>query len=185
MRIVGGTLSGRVLKAPAGPATRPTTEKVREALFNILGNRLGSFEGIAVLDLFSGSGALGIEALSRGAAHATFVDAAKAALIATRTNLREMGVLDRATIVSGDAVAQVAKIVPPAPWSLVFIDPPYASDLATRSVLALPAAHLVPGGTIVIEHDRRNAPPASLGSLLRTDDRRYGDTLISFYEVPA
>lgn len=185
MRIVGGSLSGRVLRAPAGSATRPTSEKVREALFNILGNRLGSLEGANVLDLFCGSGALGIEALSRGAAHATFVDSGKAALAATRANLAELGVVERALVVGGDAVAHVPKLVPPGPWKLVFVDPPYKSDLASRAVLALPVANLIPGGTIVIEHDRHNAPPDALGSLLRTDQRRYGDTLISFYEVPS
>ena len=178
MRIVGGTLSGRVLRAPAGAATRPTSEKVREALFNIL----GSLEGDRVLDLFAGSGGLGIEALSRGALHATFVDAARPALIAIRGNLRELGLEDRATIVAGDATTAPAKHPPPAPWRVVFVDPPYRSDLATRAVLALPAAQLAPDAVIVIEHDRRNAPPEALGSLLRTDLRRYGDTLISFYQ---
>jgi 16S rRNA (guanine966-N2)-methyltransferase len=185
VRIVGGSLSGRVLRAPAGAATRPTSEKVREALFNILANRVGSLEGVHVLDLFCGSGALGIEALSRGAAHATFVDAAKPALASTRENLAVLGVGDRALVVSGDAVAHAAKLVPVVPWKLVFVDPPYKSDLATRAVLALPAANLIPGGTIVIEHDRHNAPPDPLGSLLRTDQRRYGDTMVSFFEVPA
>lgn len=185
MRIVGGSLSGRVLRAPAGSATRPTSEKVREALFNILANRVGSLEGAHVLDLFCGSGALGIEALSRGAAHATFVDSGKPALAATKQNLTELGLEGRALVVAGDAVAHAGKLVPAAPWTLVFVDPPYKSDLATRSVLALPAANLIPGGTIVIEHDRHNAPPDPLGSLLRTDQRRYGDTLISFYEVPS
>jgi 16S rRNA (guanine966-N2)-methyltransferase len=185
VRIVGGSLSGRVLRAPAGSATRPTSEKVREALFNILENRVGSLEGCHVLDLFAGSGALGIEALSRGAAHATFVDAGKPALAAIRANLAELGIAgDRALVVGGDAVAAAARLVPAAPWRLVFVDPPYKSDLASRAVLALPVANLIPGGTIVIEHDRHNAPPDPLGTLLRTDQRRYGDTLISFYEVP-
>jgi 16S rRNA (guanine966-N2)-methyltransferase len=185
VRIVGGSLSGRVLRAPTGSATRPTSEKVREALFNILANRVGTLEGVHVLDLFCGSGALGIEALSRGAAQATFVDSGKLALAATKQNLADLGVADRALVVNGDAVAQAGKLVPAAPWTLVFVDPPYKSDLATRSVLALPVANLVPGGAIVIEHDRHNAPPDALGSLLRTDQRRYGDTLISFYEVPS
>lgn len=185
MRIVGGTHSGRVLRAPAGAATRPTSEKVREALFNILGNTLGSLEGEHVLDLFAGSGGLGIEALSRGAAHATFVDSAKPALACVRQNLRELGLEARATVVSGDAVTQAARLVPTRPWKLVFVDPPYRSDLATRVVAALPPANLAPGAVIVIEHDRHNAPPDALGSLLRTDQRRYGDTLISFFEVPA
>jgi 16S rRNA (guanine966-N2)-methyltransferase len=187
VRIVGGSLGGRVLRAPGGAATRPTSEKVREAVFNII----GSIAGDHVLDLFAGSGALGIEALSRGAAHATFVDTARPALIAIRGNLRELGLEDRASVVAGDAVAIAARHAPAAPWRLVLVDPPYRSDLATRAVLALPCERLSAGAMVVIEHDRRNAPPDPLGSLLRTDQRRYGDTLISFYslarsrEVPA
>jgi 16S rRNA (guanine966-N2)-methyltransferase len=179
MRVVGGSLGGRVLHAPAGADTRPTSEKVREAVFNILGNTLGTGPYEA-LDLFAGSGAVGIEALSRGAAHVTFVDAAKAPVAAIRANLAELGLADRATVVVADAIAAVAR-PPRAPYRLVFVDPPYASDLATRAVLAIPMAHLAPDATIVIEHDRRHAPPETLGSLLRTDQRRYGDTLVSFY----
>lgn len=149
-------------------------------MFNIL----GGVEGARVLDLFAGSGALGIEALSRGAAHATFVDAGKPALAAIRGNLRELGIADRASVLPIDAVA-AARQVPAAPWQLVFVDPPYASDLASRAVLALPSEALAPGAVVVIEHDRRGAPPEVLGSLLRTDHRRYGDTHISFFEVPA
>lgn len=184
MRIVGGSLSGRVLRAPPGAATRPTSEKVREAIFNILGNIMGSLDEAHVLDLFAGSGALGIEALSRGAAHATFVDAGKPALASVRGNLRELGLESRAQVVTGDAVAQAARLVPASPWRLVFVDPPYRSDLAVRAVLAISATTLAAGAVIVIEHDRHNAPPDALGSLLRTDQRRYGDTLVSFFEVP-
>ncbi|MGE0868773.1 MAG: 16S rRNA (guanine(966)-N(2))-methyltransferase RsmD [Kofleriaceae bacterium] len=180
MRIVGGTLGGRVLRAPGGSATRPTSEKVREAVFAIL----GSVEHAQVLDLFAGSGALGIEALSRGADHVTFVERAKPALDAVRANLRELGIENQTRVVAGDAVA-IAKVMPATPWNLVFVDPPYRSDLASRAVLAIPPASLAANAVIVIEHDRHNAPPESLGSLLRTDHRRYGDTMISFYEVPA
>jgi 16S rRNA (guanine966-N2)-methyltransferase len=184
VRIVGGNLGGRVLRAPSGAATRPTSEKVREAVFNILGHLLGPVDGSHVLDLFAGTGALGLEALSRGAAHATFVDSARSAVVAIRGNLRALGVDDRATVVAGDAVVSAARHAPAAPWRLVFVDPPYRSDLASRAVAALPAEHLAPGAVIVIEHDRHNAPPEQLGSLLRTDQRRYGDTLISFFAAP-
>lgn len=163
------------MRAPPGADTRPTSEKVREAIFNILPD----VEGMQVLDLFAGSGALGIEALSRGAAHATFVDQGKAALASVRGNLRDLGLDARATVLSGDAVALASRHVPRSPWQLVFIDPPYRSDLAVRSATAL--AHLAEDAVVVIEHDRRNAPPDEVGSLLRTDERRYGDTLVSFY----
>jgi 16S rRNA (guanine966-N2)-methyltransferase len=183
MRIVAGELGGRVLRAPAGDATRPTSEKVREALFSILGPP--SPED-AVLDLFAGAGGLGLEALSRGAAHATFVDSARPALEALRANVRALGVTARAAITAGDAVRLVATLRPPPPaagWRWIFIDPPYASDLAVRSAAAIPAAVMSADTEVVIEHDRRNAPPEQLGSLLRTDHRRYGDTFISIYRL--
>jgi len=181
MRIVGGSLGGRVLKAPPGAATRPTSEKVREAIFNILPD----VGGMTVLDLFAGSGALGIEALSRGAAHVTFVEAAKAPLAVLRGNLAALGLAERANVLTGDAVAAAARHEPPTPWQLVLLDPPYRSDLAVRAATNL--AHLAGDAVIVIEHDRRQAPPDALGSLLRTDERRYGDTYVSFYRlaVPA
>ncbi len=110
--------------------------------------------------------------------------AAKPALTAVRGNLKELGLEARSLVVSGDAVAHAARLVPAEPWRLVFVDPPYRSDLATRSVLAIDPAKLAPDAVIVIEHDRHNAPPEALGSLLRTDHRRYGDTMVSFFEVP-
>jgi 16S rRNA (guanine966-N2)-methyltransferase len=177
VRIVGGQLGGRVLRAPGGAATRPTSEKVREAVFDIL----GPVAGASVLDLFAGTGALGLEALSRGAAHATFVDSARSAVTAIRGNLRALGLADRATVLAGDAVVAAGRHPPPAPWRLVFVDPPYRSDLAVRAVAALPEHHLAADAVIVIEHDRHNAPPDAVGSLLRTGQRRYGDTLISFF----
>ena len=166
-----------MLRTPAGPRTRPTSEKVREALFAIVGDVTGA----RVLDLFAGSGALGLEALSRGAAHATFVDSARAAAAAIRANVDALGVAARATMIVGDAVAAAAREV--GPWRLVLVDPPYASDLAARALAALPRAHLADGAVIAVEHDRRHAPPDAAGSLLRTDVRRYGDTMISLYEV--
>jgi 16S rRNA (guanine966-N2)-methyltransferase len=176
MRVVGGDLGGRVLRAPPGSGTRPTSEKVREAIFNIVDAR-----GARVLDLFAGSGALGIEALSRGATHVTFVERSGAALKALTANLDELGIGDRALVIAGDAL-RIAARQPAAPWQLVLVDPPYRSDLAVRAIGAIPTEHLAPGAVVVIEHDRRNAPPDTLGSLLRQDQRRYGDTLVSFYQ---
>lgn len=171
-----------MLRAPAGPQTRPTSEKVREALFGIL----GSVDGDCVLDLFAGSGAVGIEALSRGAAHATFVDSAKPALAALRQNLATMGLGPAVTsVIDRDSLAALPRLAPPAPYRFVFIDPPYASDLAVRAAAALPLEKLAPDAVVAIEHDRRNAPPEAVGSLVQTDQRRYGDTFISFYRRPA
>jgi 16S rRNA (guanine966-N2)-methyltransferase len=179
VRIVSGNLGGRVLRAPPGSTTRPTSEKVREAIFSILGPPAADD---LVLDLFAGSGAMGIEALSRGARRAVFVEKARPAAAVLRRNLDELGVGAAAELVVADAISYLQR--PPAqPWRWVFVDPPYRSELAAR-VVGHFGAHpeqLAEGGSLVVEHDRRNAPPASDGSMLRTDSRRYGDTWVSFY----
>ena len=179
VRIVSGSLGGRVLRAPPGTTTRPTSEKVREAIFAILGPPA---EADAVLDLFAGSGAMGIEALSRGAGRAVFVEKARPAAAVLRKNLDELGVAARSEVVVGDALTFITK--PPAqPWRWVFVDPPYKTELASR-VVAHFGAHpeqLAEGGSLVVEHDRRIKPPDADGSMLRTDSRRYGDTWVSFY----
>jgi 16S rRNA (guanine(966)-N(2))-methyltransferase RsmD len=178
MRIVSGRLGGRRLRAPAGAATRPTSERVREAVFSILGPPDGDTH---VLDLFAGSGAMGLEALSRGAASATFVDSGRPALAALRENLTELGIGAEARVVPGDALSFLRK--PGGPWRWVFIDPPYRSDLASKVLDALgsnPAA-LSDDASVLVEHDRRNPPADRHGSLIRTDSRRYGDTVIAIY----
>jgi 16S rRNA (guanine966-N2)-methyltransferase len=179
VRIVAGSLGGRVLRAPAGAHTRPTSERVREALFSILGPP-PSPDGGQVLDLFAGSGALGIEALSRGAARAVFIDKARPALDTLRRNLAELGVTDRSETILGDGVAYLGRpAVGPFRW--VFIDPPYRTDLAARALEALPRSALTADAVVVVEHDRRNSPAEVYGDLLRTDSRRYGDTCLSLY----
>lgn len=180
MRIVGGNLSGRVLRAPAGARTRPTSDKVREAIFAILSNHGDPVTGAHVLDLFAGSGALGIEALSRGASHATLVDSAKAALVTIRGNLNALDLAQSATVVGADVMAFISRPCS-LPWGLVFLDPPYASDWAIRAASSLAPNCLTPNAAVVMEHDRRHLPPDILGSLRQTDQRRYGDTFVSFY----
>jgi 16S rRNA (guanine966-N2)-methyltransferase len=175
MRVIAGMYGGRTLRAPPGAATRPTSDRVREALFSILG---GHVQGARVLDLFAGSGALGIEALSRGAENATFVDAAPAAIKAVRANLGAL----RATAEVRDLDALRflgAASSGGAQYDLVFLDPPYrlADRLASRLSEALPAV-LAPGAVAVAESDRR--APLALDLPLH-DERRYGDTLIRFY----
>jgi len=178
MRIVSGRLGGRRLRAPGGEATRPTSERVREAVFSILGPPP---EGTEVLDLFAGSGAMGLEALSRGAAAVTFVDSGRPALLALRGNLAELGVGAEARVVGSDALTFVRR--PGGPWRWVFIDPPYRSDLAARvlEILGDRPGDLTEDASIVVEHDRRNPPADRYGSLIRTDSRRYGDTVIAIY----
>ncbi|ADB52117.1 16S rRNA (guanine(966)-N(2))-methyltransferase RsmD [Conexibacter woesei] len=178
MRIVAGLYGGRRLLAPKGDATRPTSDRVREALFSIL----GPLDGLRVLDLFAGSGALGLEALSRGAAHVTFVDDANAAVRAIEANLEALGVpRERVAVQRRDARAVVrAARAARHEYDLVLLDPPYrlAPELGRELSPAL-AELIAADGRIVCESDRR----APLGlELPLTDERRYGDTLIRIHE---
>lgn len=171
MRVVAGTHGGRVLQAPKGTATRPTSDRVREALFSML----ASVQGAHVLDLFAGSGALGIEALSRGAATATFVDSAAPAVTTIRSNLESLGL--EATVLRMPALrALTCTPVADRQYDLVFLDPPYrlASSLAPELLTALPPI-LAPAARVVVESDRR-APLVLDLPLLR--ERLYGDTMI-------
>jgi 16S rRNA (guanine966-N2)-methyltransferase len=165
------------LRAPAGAATRPTSDRVREALFSIL----GPLDGLAVLDLFAGSGALGIEALSRGAARAVFVERAPAALAALRANLDSVGAEPGdATVVAGDArrILRTARRNRDT-YDLVFLDPPYAEARRLSAELSrnLPGV-LAASARVVAESDRRG--PLEL-SMPLDDERRYGDTLIRIH----
>lgn len=176
MRITGGRLSGRRLTVPAGDV-RPTADRVRESLFT----RLGDLSGARVLDLFAGSGALGFEALSRGAASVVFADHSPAALAAVRRNAEALGVADAVELQRGDAVALLRRFAGTAPFDLVFLDPPYASDRLGEALAELVANGLLaPGGLVVAEADRRHPPPAVAG-LAVVDERRYGDTSITWW----
>ncbi len=175
MRVIAGRYGGRRLQAPRGDATRPTSDRVREALFSVLAGRV---DGARVLDLFAGSGALGIEALSRGAAEATFVDTAPAALRAIRANLDAIGTT--ADVRRADARRFLAGASAAArQYDLVFLDPPYrlAGRLGDELTAALPAV-LAPGAAVVAESDRRHELELGLPIL---DERRYGDTLIRIH----
>ena len=179
MRVVAGRVGGRRLTAPPGTATRPTSDRVREALFSVL----GPLDGAQVLDLFAGSGALGIEALSRGAARATFVDNAPAAIRAVEANLAALGLADEAEVRRQDARAFLRSARGGRhEYDLVLLDPPYrlAVELG-RELSPLLAEVVKPGGRVVAESDRR--APLDL-ELPLTDERRYGDTLIRIYERP-
>ena len=178
MRIVAGELGGRVLRAPHGAATRPTSEKVREALFNVLGPPPADLH---VLDLFAGSGALGLEALSRGAATATFVERARPALTALRANLAALAVGDRAAVAAVDVARFLASPGPGPRWGWIFLDPPYAAEVVVATLTALPAERLAADVIVVVEHAHRTPPPDRAGFLLRTELRRYGDTALSWY----
>jgi 16S rRNA (guanine966-N2)-methyltransferase len=170
VRVVGGSARGRTLVAPPGERTRPTSDRVREAIFNALWSR-GALDGGRVLDLFAGSGALGIEALSRGATHATFVDADRAARQAVRRNLEACGFTDRADIVAATAERFLAGRAATERWQLAFCDPPYAFAGWPRLLAALPA------DLVVIESDGPVAVPAGW-ELVR--EARYGGTWVGF-----
>jgi len=172
MRVVAGEYRGRRLIAPKGTATRPTADRVREALFNILGD----VSGAVVLDLYAGSGALGIEALSRGAAAATFVDRDERALAAVRSNLEAFGAVAR--VVRSDAIAFLRRDQG-AMYDLVFADPPYdsAPELGTGLSELLPEV-VAEDAVIVTESDKRS--PLEL-TLPLADERTYGDTRIAIH----
>ncbi len=179
MRVIGGQWRGRRLNAPRGDAVRPTTDRVKEAVFSILGDRV---EGAVVLDLCCGAGGLGIEALSRGAARAVFVDADRGALAAARANLWACGA-DAATwqLVQAQVPAWLAAWRPPdAPW-LLLADPPYATDVAAALVPAVEALARHPRfRCAVLETGVRS--PALPGGLCTRDERRYGETVITILE---
>jgi 16S rRNA (guanine966-N2)-methyltransferase len=182
--VIAGRLGGRTLVAPPGVATRPTSDRVREALFSILGD----IAGRRVLDLYAGTGALGIEALSRGAVHATFVEHARPAVRALRQNIAALSLQAEANILS----IRVERALSTMPWGpeafhVVFMDPPYAEvkgGVLSRA-LAMAIEHglcrsIHPHGDVVLEHASSDASPALPGLQLR-DTRTYGDTALSFY----
>jgi len=172
LRVSGGEARGRRLKAPKN--IRPTQGMVKQALFNMVGPRI---EGARVLDLFAGSGAIGIEALSRGAAHVTFVDREPRGLAILRQNLDVLGFKDRAHVIRGDVVrwVQVSRDAVRAA-TFIFLDPPYEDVVLDRTLKALDGE--VAGATVLAEHSRRQSLPEL--SRLRVDrQRRYGDTLVT------
>jgi len=177
MRVIAGELGGRRLQAPRGRATRPTSDRVREALFAML----GEFDGERVLDLFAGSGALGIEALSRGAAQSVFVERDRAALRALDANLEALGLAPpRAQLLRSDALAALEGARRrKETYDLIFIDPPYsqARDWGPELTVAL-APVLGPAARVVVESDRR--APLQLELELERE-RRYGDTSIRIH----
>jgi len=173
MRVIAGTARGRRLVAPAGPATRPTTERVREATFNALGS-LGAVVDAVVLDLFAGSGAMGIEALSRGAAHVTFVDSDRSARDAIEANLAACGMAASARVVAAPAerfLADAARMS--AAFDLAFVDPPYGFDAWDGLLVTLPAE-------LVVVESGRPVDPAAGWDLVRT--KRYGRTHVTIHE---
>jgi len=179
MRIVAGLWRGRTLIAPPGTATRPTADRVRQALFDMLLHApwagRETLEGTHVLDLFAGTGALGLEALSRGAAHATFVEQNRAALAALRANIAACGAQDRCTVLAIDALA----IPPGTPAGLVFLDPPYGQDLVRRAVARLRAANRLAPDALLVAETGRDEPAPTAHKILA--ERSHGAARLSIW----
>lgn len=181
MRIISGVAKGRILKSPKGAGkTRPTADRVRESVFNILGQ---TCEGLEVLDLFAGTGALGFEALSRGAINATLVEVDRQALEACRANAESLGFLANSQILPGNVEAMIPFLAGKScAFDLVFSDPPYALKKLTEVLTALDAHQMVrKEGRVIFEHSKSESAPERVGRFRRDDQRLFGETVISFY----
>jgi len=191
MRIIAGTLKSRRLVTPDFEGLRPTSDRLRETLFNVVAQRI---PGANVLDGFAGTGALGIEAISRGAAHVTFVDDDRRAVALIGENVRRCSVAERCVIIRGRLI-EVSPRLEMAPFDLILLDPPYAaSDAGERGpreraaedddlvgVLKTAATLLTDDGLVVLEHARRRDVPESAGELVRTRSLTSGDSVLAFY----
>lgn len=180
MRIVGGAFRGRSLAAPADMAIRPTTDRTREALFNVLEHRFaGRIEGARVLDLFAGTGALGLEALSRGAAACLFVEESAEARGLIRTNMEMLGLNGRAKIFRRDAT-RLGEAGTIAPFSLVFADPPYGKGFAPPALAAAFAGGWLEAGALCVVEEASGAPFEAPAGFALADTRSYGETIVRF-----
>jgi 16S rRNA (guanine966-N2)-methyltransferase len=177
MRVIAGELKGRRLEAPDWEGLRPTSDKLRETLFNILGPRI---RGARLMDGYAGTGAVGIEALSRGAAYVAFVERDPRAARLIATNLQRCGVVDRYAIIRA-AFAGIGGS-PAEAFDIVFLDPPYgAADL--KSALEAGPPLVTAGTLLIIEHAKRDGAPAECGPLMRRREVASGDSLLSFYSL--
>jgi len=180
MRVITGQAKGRRLKAPRGFTTRPTTDRVKESLFNILRDIPCR---ATVLDLFAGSGGLGIEALSRGAEKAVFVDQSSASCQVITENLKTTGLLPKASVLKYEAL-KALELLSRQGWvfTLIFCDPPYLSGLAEAALQKVTSLKIVTDGAIfVTEHSRRETLPERIGGFVLVRREQYGETMMSFY----
>ncbi|MFZ2089132.1 MAG: 16S rRNA (guanine(966)-N(2))-methyltransferase RsmD [Desulfobaccales bacterium] len=181
MRIIAGEFKGRRLASVKGDI-RPTSDKVREAVFSILGPAVLEAK---VLDLFAGTGALSLEALSRGAADAVLVEEQGAALSVLQKNLDTLGLTERARVLPLPVAAALRKLTAQGTqFSLIFLDPPYGRGLALKTLATLQDSGILsPDARVVAEHSQRETLPDQVGRLILSHNRRYGDTQVSFYEI--
>lgn len=184
MRIIGGIHRSRILRTPKGLGTRPTSDRVREALFGIL-SAAQVVENARVLDLYAGSGALALEALSRGAAYATLVESSKDALAAVRANVAALGLGACASVLAADVMRATQRIAKCGPFDLILADPPWSlveAGTAPRGLAALAREGVfAPQAWVVLEHAARTASP-SINGLILFETRDYGDTALAFYK---
>jgi 16S rRNA (guanine(966)-N(2))-methyltransferase RsmD len=178
VRVIAGSAKGRILRAPRTPATRPITDRAKESLFNILAPRL---PGAHFLDLFAGTGSVGIEALSRGCAHATFVERSASALADIRHNLAVTGLAARADVAARDVFAYLRGT--PAPYEVIFVAPPQWQELWQRAVTLLDSqpGWLADGALVIAQHDPAESTALDLGRLETTDERTYARVRFTFF----
>lgn len=188
MRIITGVAKGAKLKAPKGLDVRPTTDRVKESMFNILANLelptgRNAISGANVLDLFAGTGNLGLEALSRGAAHALFIDHSQVSLAATNDNILHAKLDKAAEVRRGDSLKTLDKLsLTETVFSLVFVDPPYNQGLVNRVLQKLDRTTLIEqGGIIVVEHSKHESLDTDWQHLKLIRQERYGETFVAFY----
>ena len=183
MRVIAGRLRGSIIRAPAGNAVRPTYDRVRESVFSIIEPAI---DGAAVLDLFAGSGSLGIESLSRGSNRATFVEIDRGVLGVVRENVERLGLAEQCRLIGGDALAVLERAVPGGPFDIAFVDPPYSSGLAPRALELLAAErHLADEAIVVVERASSDTLPTVVGRLGLFRSKKYGSTAVDFYETRA
>jgi 16S rRNA (guanine966-N2)-methyltransferase len=177
MRIVAGRLKGRRLKGPAGGGVRPTSDGLRETLFNVLGDRV---DGARVLDGFAGTAAVGLEAISRGATRATFVEKDRGALAVIRQNIDACGAAAECDVIAADMRTLGRSGPALGPFDVVFLDPPY-EEPAIDAIVTSAAQWVSAGGILVLEHSKRRASPEQAGALVRYRILQAGDSALSFY----
>jgi len=178
MRVTGGIGKGRRLTVPTGSGVRPTSDKVKQALFNILGDRVldASF-----LDLYAGAGGIGIEALSRGAGSVVFVDSSRGSLSVIKKNIEQAGFEDLAQVIPARAESYLKRSS--GPYDIVFLDPPYAEDLQPLLDRIAESGIVKISGIVVAEHFKKQPSPEKAGALVLYREARYGDTVLAFYKM--
>ena len=182
MRIIAGTLKGRRLESPGWEGLRPTSDKLRETLFNVLASNFAGVAGARVLDGYAGTGAVGLEAISRGASQVTFVERDRRAQQLIGANIARCGISDGYVIIGSTVLQAIDALRGEPPFDLVLLDPPYDGPHDdTQNVLEAVGAIVSTTGVVVLEHARRQRPPGAAGSLRRTRELTSGDSALTFY----